>query len=206
MAKKTSRIQTENRERILEAALDIFSRDGFRGASIDEIARLAGMSKPNLFYYYKRKEDIYQALLNRILENWAQPLELINPEGDPRSEIVSYIRRKVEIAKNHPRESRVFANEIMRGASHFKDVLGGEHKALVDEKAKVIRKWMREGKLIKADPHHLIFSIWAMTQHYADFDVQVRILLGKNKGGEGRFEDAARTIETLLFKGLLPRD
>lgn len=206
MAKKTSRIQTENRDRILEAALDIFSREGFRGASIDEIARHAGMSKPNLFYYYKRKEDIYQALLNRILEGWAEPLEHINADGDPQSEIISYIRRKVEIAKNHPRESRLFANEIMRGAEHFKDVLAGEHKLLVDEKAKIIRKWMRDGKLIKTDPHHLIFSIWAMTQHYADFDMQVRILLGPNKGSEGRFEDAARTIETLLFKGLLPRD
>lgn len=206
MAKKTSRIQMENRDRILEAALDIFSRDGYRGASIEEIARSAGMSKPNLFYYYENKDAIYQALLNYILKNWAEPLERINADGDPRSEIISYIRRKVEIAKNHPRESRLFASEIMRGAEHFKDVLAGEHKKLVDEKAKIIRKWMRDGALIKTDPHHLIFSIWAMTQHYADFDTQVRILLGPNKGSEGRFEDAARTIETLLLKGLLPRD
>ena len=134
MAKKTSRIQTENRDRILDAALDIFSRDGFRGATIDEIAHKAGMSKPNLFYYYKSKEDIYQALLNGILKNWTKPLDEISADGDPRSEIISYVRRKVEIAQKHPRESRIFASEIMRGAEHFQEVLAGEHKALIDER------------------------------------------------------------------------
>ncbi|EBX4817109.1 TetR family transcriptional regulator, partial [Salmonella enterica subsp. enterica serovar Newport] len=80
----------------------------------------------------------------------------------------------------------------------------GELKALVDEKAKVIRRWIKAGKIGAVDPHHLIFSIWATTQHYADFDVQVRAVLGPDRGGEGRFEDAARFLERLFLTGLRP--
>ena len=78
-------------------------------------------------------------------------------------------------------------------------------KALVDEKAEVIKGWMRAGKIARTDPWHLIFSIWATTQHYADFDVQVRAVLGPDRGGEGRFEDAARFLEQLFIDGLKPK-
>lgn len=203
---KRSRIQTEKRDRILDAALDVFSRHGYRGASIDEIAAGAGMSKPNLFYYYKRKEDILHAVLEGLLDHWIEPLKAIQPDRDPKEEIVRYIRRKVEIARDYPRESRLFANEIMRGAEHVEEILSVDVKALVDEKALLLQSWMDEGKIAQTDPHHLFFAIWAMTQHYADFDVQVRKLLGPDKGGDQRFEDAANSIENLVLLGILPRN
>jgi TetR/AcrR family transcriptional regulator len=83
-------------------------------------------------------------------------------------------------------------------------LLEGELKTLVDEKAAVIKGWMRAGRIAHTDPYHLIFSIWATTQHYADFDVQVRAVLGQNRGGDGRFEDAARFLEHLFMDGLRP--
>ena len=43
------------------------------------------------------------------------------------------------------------------------------------------------------------------TQHYADFDVQVRAVLGPDRGGDGRFEDAARFLEQLFVAGLRPK-
>jgi TetR/AcrR family transcriptional regulator len=94
---------------------------------------------------------------------------------------------------------------MLQGAPHAIDVLEGELRALVDEKAQVIETWMAAGKLARTDPYHLIFSIWATTQHYADFDVQVRAVLGPERGGEGRFEDAARYLENLFMHGLMPR-
>ena len=52
--------------------------------------------------------------------------------------------------------------------------------------------------------HHLIFSIWATTQHYADFDVQVRTVLGPQRAGAGRFHDASRFLNQLYLTGLQP--
>ncbi|MET0171782.1 MAG: TetR family transcriptional regulator C-terminal domain-containing protein [Agrobacterium vaccinii] len=198
---KRTRIQEEKEETILEAALDVFSVNGFRGTTIDQIAEVAGMSKPNVLYYFRTKEAMHRALIERVLDTWLDPLRAFDAAGDPHSEIRSYLRRKLEMARDYPRESRLFANEVLQGAPHVEDELKGPLKRLVDEKADVIRAWIKAGRMTACDPYHLIFSIWATTQHYADFDVQVRAVLGAN-AGEGRFEDAARFLEQLFMGGL----
>lgn len=202
---RQTRIQTEKRELILDAALDVFSSNGFRGSTIDQIAEAAGMSKPNLLYYFKSKEDIHTTLIERLLETWLAPLHELDDIGDPLTELRGYIRRKLEMARDYPRESRLFANEILQGAPRVMPMLEGDLKKLVDEKAEIIKGWMRAGKIAPTDPWHLIFSIWATTQHYADFDVQVRAVLGQRRGGDGRFEDAARFLEQLFMEGLKPK-
>lgn len=199
---RRTRIQEEKEEIILEAALDVFSMHGFKGATIDQIAEVAGMSKPNLLYYFRTKEAMHRVLIERVLDTWLDPLREFDAEGNPQAEIKSYIRRKLEMARDFPRESRLFANEILRGAPLIEDELTGPLKSLVDEKAEVIRAWTRAGKIARCDPYHLIFSIWATTQHYADFDVQVKAVLGPVRSGEGRFEDAARFLEQLFTRGL----
>lgn len=200
-----TRIQREKQDIILEAALEVFSLHGFRGATIDQIAEVAGMSKPNLLYYFPRKEEIHRRLMGELLVTWLAPLREMDADGDPFPEIRSYIRRKLEMARDFPRESRLFANEMLQGAPRIIEMIEVDLKSLVDEKAKVLLTWMDQGKLTRTDPYHLIFSIWATTQHYADFDVQVRAVLGKDRGGEGRFEDAARYLEQLFLFGLTPR-
>ncbi|MDB5587672.1 MAG: TetR family transcriptional regulator [Devosia sp.] len=204
-ARPLTRIQREKQNVILEAALDVFAVHGFRGSTIDQIADVAGMSKPNLLYYFPRKEEIHRRLISELLVTWLAPLREMDADGDPFPEIRSYIRRKLEMARDYPRESRLFANEMLQGAPHIIEMIEIDLKNLVDEKAGVLLGWMDEGKLARADPYHLIFSIWATTQHYADFDVQVRAVLGPSRGGEGRFEDAARYLEQLFLYGLTPR-
>ncbi len=200
---RRTRIQEEKEELILEAALEVFSQRGFHGSTIDQIAEVAGMSKPNLLYYFRTKEAMHRALIDRVLENWLEPLQAFDAEGDPEEEIRSYIRRKLEMAREFPRESRLFANEILQGAPHIAGVLDGPLKELVDEKAEVIRAWIASGKVRDCDPHHMIFSIWSTTQHYADFDVQVKAVLGSGRDGAERFEEAARFLEGLFVSGLI---
>ena len=197
---RRTRIQAEKEEQILEAALEVFSRNGFRGSTIDQIAEAADMSKPNLLYYFSTKETIHRVLIDRLLETWLAPLKEIDPDGDPLEEIRSYVRRKLEMARDYPRESRLFANEVLQGAPRIQDEMK-DLKVLVKQKAEIIAGWSRAGKLADCDPYHLIFSIWATTQHYADFDVQVRAILGAR--GD-RFADAAKYLDQLFLNGLKP--
>lgn len=188
----TTRIQKRNRRKILDAALEVFSAQGFRGATLDQIATVAGLSKPNLLYYFDSKEAIHRALLEGLLDVWLAPLRALNPEGDPRSEILGYMRRKLQMSREFPRESRLFANEVLQGAERLQGPMGDDLKALVEDKCSVIRRWMAAGRLAPVDPYHLIFSIWALTQHYADFDAQIRLIRGARDpmdGAEG-FLDA----------------
>jgi TetR/AcrR family transcriptional regulator len=196
-----SRIQQRNRELILDAALEVFSQHGFRGATLDQIAEGAGLSKPNLLYYFPSKEEVHKALLTGLLDTWLDPLRAMDPKGDPLHEIMAYARRKLDLARDYPRESRLFANEILQGAPRMRDAIEGDLRRLVAEKAQVLTRWMDEGRIARVDPVHLIFSIWALTQHYADFDVQVRAVLGP---GHDPFAEAGRFIETLFIRLLNP--
>lgn len=199
-SRKPSRIQQRNRKRILEAALEVFSAHGYRGATLDQIATEAGLSKPNILYYFEGKEEIHVTLLNQLMHEWLAPLRAIRPEGDPLEEILAYVRRKLEMSRDLPRESRLFANEILQGAPRMGPHLESVLKPLVDRTAVVIEGWIAEGRLAAVDPRHLLFSIWATTQHYADFEAQVGVLMGARDVHEG----AGAHLEAMFRRLLMP--
>lgn len=196
-ARPRTRIQTKNRETILDAGLEVFSTHGFRGATLDQIAEVAGLSKPNLLYYFASKEAIHTAVLSQLLDTWLDPLRAMDPNGNPVEELLSYVRAKLALSRDYPRESRLFANEILQGAPRMRGAIDGDLKTLVDEKSVVLTAWMDEGRIARVHPVHLIFSIWALTQHYADFDVQVRAVLGP---GHDPFAEAGDYLETVFRK------
>lgn len=202
---KLTRIQETNRKTILDAALEVFSAYGFRGSTLDQIAAKAGMSKPNLLYYFRRKQDIYVQVLEDQLETWLDPFNAIDANADPIEELRRYVTLKIEMSFAKPEGSRLFLNEILHGAPAIKSFLETTLRRAVNEKAKVIRKWVDEGKLAPVDPHHLIFMIWAMTQHYADFDVQIRAILGNQAGKPGFREQTAQAVLSIILNGIKPR-
>jgi len=200
--KQQTRIQQQNRDRILAAALDIFSRFGYRGSTVDQIATATGMSKANLLYYFQRKQDIYVAVLSATLQQWLDPLQMLNPDGDPIEELWQYTRSKLQMSWHSPAASRLFANEILQGAPMIEPFLASELKDLVTTKCAIIQQWIDDGRLAAIEPLHLIFMIWASTKHYADFAQQIRAL--SNADDEVLFNDAERTLKTILGHGLRP--
>ncbi|AEM40358.1 TetR family transcriptional regulator C-terminal domain-containing protein [Ketogulonicigenium vulgare] len=199
-APKRSRIQRKNRALILKAGLEVFSQNGFRGATVDMIAQVAGLSKPNLLYYFHSKEEIYTTILADLLVEWLNPFRMLDPNGDPMDELMGYIRAKLAMARDFPQESRLFATEVIQGAPHIKSVLETDLRELVEAQSAILSKWMDEGRIARMHPVHLIITIWALTQHYADFDAQTRAILS----GDDPFPDAAAHLELLFRKLLTP--
>ncbi len=197
---KSTRIQREKTTAILEAALEVFSKRGFRGATLDLIAEAANLSKPNLLYYFASKDALHAELLAGLMEKWLEPLAQIDPEGDPIAEICAYIERKLDLAQKYPRESRLFANEIIQEAPRSQNALNGALKALVDEKVAVIKLWVQSGQIAPVNPYHLIFSIWATTQHYSDFDTQIQTIMAE--GYDDRFATAKTFLLGMFTKAL----
>ncbi|MCB1833230.1 MAG: TetR family transcriptional regulator C-terminal domain-containing protein [Geminicoccaceae bacterium] len=194
------------RETILEAALECFAAFGFRGTTVDMIAGRAGMSKPNLLYYFGTKQKLHAAVLERTLAQWLEPLSGMRADGEPLAEIEAYLERKIELSRTRPEASRLFATEIIQGAPHIRGILQGHLRELVEEKCAVIQSWIDAGKLAPVEPLHLVFAIWAMTQHYADYEAQVEALAGRNLNDAAFAQEARRTMRILLLRGLEPRD
>jgi TetR/AcrR family transcriptional regulator len=200
-----SRIQLRNEARILDAAQDVFATYGYEGSTIDEVAARAGISKPNLHYYYKRKKDLYLAVLRRTLEIWLVPLRELDRNGDPALELGKYIAQKVDLSQKFPAASRVFANEIVQGAPFLKGYLRKDLRAVVKRKAAVIQHWIDQGKLTPVDPYHLIFLIWAATQHYADFAPQVKAVMNVPRMTPGQFRKIEQSLSRIILQGVLAR-
>jgi len=200
--RKQTRIQQQNRDRILAGALMIFSRYGYRGSTVDQIAGEAGMSKANLLYYFRRKQDIYLAVLSETLQQWLQPLETLNPDGEPIEELWQYARTKLELSRQSPEASRLFANEILQGAPMINPFLTTELKTLVNRQCQVIQQWIDRGQLADIDPLHLLFMIWASTQHYADFAPQIDAI--SDSSDAELYTNAEKTLKTILCTGLKP--
>ncbi len=198
----STRIQQRNRQRILAAALEVFSRFGYRGATVAQIAEAASMSKPNLLYYFKTKQAIYLAVLEHTLTQWLEPLQQLDADGDPFDEIWRYITCKLDSSRTAPEASRLFANEILQGAPMIHQFLATDLKTLVDEKCTVLQRWIDERRIAPVTPIHLIFLIWAATQHYADFQVQIAAL---GQDTSTLFPDGEQTLKTIILGGLRPQ-
>ena len=204
-AARKTRIQAHNERKILDAADIVFAKYGFDGATIDAIADRARISKPNLHYYFRTKRLLYLAVLGRVLSRWLAPLATLDPRGDPASELARYIGAKLELTRRYPNASRVFANEILHGAPELGQYLRTDLKRTVDLKTAVIAHWTRTGQLADIEPLHLLFLIWAATQHYADFAPQVKALMNVKRLGAPEFDAVQRSLVAIVLNGMLPR-
>jgi len=187
-------------KRILAAAERVFATAGYSGARMSEIAAAAKLPKANLHYYFSTKELLYRAVLNNILGLWLAATDQIQPENDPSTALTDYIRRKMAYSRTRPYASKVFANEILHGAAHLRSFLRGDMRALVEAKAAVIEGWIASGLMAPVEPRHLFFVLWAITQTYADFDVQMQAVLGRRLSAAD-FEAGTKLIEQLVLSG-----
>ena len=195
----------EKREIILGAALQLFSRSGFHGVSVEQIAEVADVSKTNLLYYFENKEALYKAVLRSILNVWLTPLKAFNADEVARVAIENYIRAKMVASRDNPEASRLFCLEVVQGAPIIGEELHCGLKDLVELKSEVVRTWIAQGQLQAIEPHHFLFTLWSVTQHYADFGVQVKALSGKTLKDKKFFEEAVSNIQNIILHGLLPR-
>ncbi len=203
--KKKTRIQQHNERKILNAAEVVFAKSGFDGATIDAISDRARISKPNLHYYFRTKRILYLAVLGRVLGRWLAPLATLDPGGDPATELARYIAAKLELTRRYPTSSRVFANEILHGAPELAAYLRTDLRHVVETKTRVIAEWIKAGRLVEVDPLHLLFLIWAATQHYADFAPQVKALMDVKRLGEAEFRSVQHSLAAIILNGVLPR-
>jgi len=186
---------------IITAAERVFAGAGFGGATMAAIAEAAGLPKPNLHYYFGSKRALYRAVLEQTLREWLQPADTIVADADPRTALECYVRDKMRLSFTRPYASRVWANELLHGAPELRGTLVRTLRPLMRAKAAVIEQWIAQGRLAPVDSMHLFFTIWASTQTYADFEVQVCALLGRaSLNGEAQ-ERATQHVVSLILRG-----
>lgn len=201
LAPRKHQIREAREAQILAAAEQVFARSGLVGATMAEIAEIAGVPKPNVHYYFGSKEGLYRAVLEHTLKDWLVPAERLSEHDHPREALSAYIRQKVQLTFDRPDASRVFANEILHGAPVLRPLLETDLRALVQAKAQVVQSWIDRGLMAEVDPVHLFFTIWASTQTYADFEAQIGAVLGAEAVGPQARDRALRHVESFVLRG-----
>jgi TetR/AcrR family transcriptional regulator len=194
-----SRIWKLNEAVILSGAERVFARAGFEGATMAQIAEEAGVPKPNLHYYFGNKRDLYRAVLNRVLHDWLDPIDAIVADAEPGAALETYIRGKMALSFERPDASKVFANELLHGAPVVGELLRRDLRDVVLEKSRVIDAWIAAGKMAPIDSIHLFFTLWASTQTYADFDVQIRAVMGPEISSSSAQERATEHVLNVIL-------
>jgi len=193
-------ITRENNQRnILQAAEKIFAQYGFKGATTDLIAKQAGLPKANIHYYFKTKALLYRAVLERILEEWSEAAKVFDQFEEPKVALSKYIESKMEFSRNRPYASKVWANEVLHGADAVSGFLQTSVKTWLDERAALVQSWIREEKIKPINSRAFFYLIWSTTQHYADFDHQIKILNNGLPYSDEEYQQKIRQVTQLIL-------
>jgi len=201
-------IRRENEKLILEAAEKVFAEAGFGGATMQLIADMASLPKANLHYYFPTKESLYRRVVQNIFHDWLKAADVFDAAPGPVEGLGAYIDAKMEISRRHPAGSKVWASEVMHRAPVIQDYLETTLVEWTEGRMAVIRRWIDEGKMDPIDPRHLLYMLWATTQHYADFGHQIETLNGGQPLSNKQWEAAKQSVKTVILKGIgaLPQD
>ncbi|MEM1396284.1 MAG: TetR family transcriptional regulator C-terminal domain-containing protein [Pseudomonadota bacterium] len=199
----TTRIQKRNRKDILEAAIEVIAEMGFDGARMETISERSGVSRTNIHYYFRTKEDLHREVIGCVLEVWGGLWAALDENGSPGEELAKYVTGKLRASWRYPELSRIFAAEIIRGAPLVENHIRTDMKKTFDGACKTLKRWMDQGHILKADPAHVFFLIWSSTQYYADFNLVLSILMNKSEMDEIDYDAAEKTISKIVLESLI---
>ena len=200
-SQRRTEIRQHNETLILQAAEKVFAEAGFGGATMQLIADMAGLPKANLHYYFPSKEDLYRRVVQDIFEIWLHAADSMDQAPGPIEGIGAYIEAKMDISRRHPNGSKVWAFEVMHRAPVIQDYLETTLRVWTTGRVRLIERWIAEGKMEPVDPEHLLYMLWATTQHYADFGHQIETL---NAGplSDADWQKATDSVKSMILRGI----
>jgi len=143
------------RDLILKAATEAFLAHGFSGASIDQIAAQAGVSKPTIYSHFQGKEQLFAAIMNSICDNFEEPFVGPNADTEELSTIL------IRIADNYTRAilqpgvvamHRLFVAEAERFPELSRRYYEVGPRRVHQTLASFFKKRMARGEIRKCDP------------------------------------------------------
>ena len=171
----------ESRAKILAAAERIFARDGLAGARTDAIAADAGVNKALLYYYFKSKTRLYEAVIEEHLRAFnLRALAVLNASGSARTLLLRYVNLHFDFISQRHRHASLFQQLMMKGGQPPQRLF---RKYMVPRGAalrQLLARGMRQGELRKADPFHAAVSIVALIVFYFSSATMLQLISHSN--------------------------
>ena len=191
-------------ERILEAALECFSEQGFDGATTREIARRAGVNLGLIQYYFEGKEALWRSAVSRAFAELVEGnAEALREAGgfDDRERMRRLVRRYVRWIGRHPEFVRMMHDEGRRESPRMRWLVDEHVRALHETTSAALRSGQEQGFVPSGiDPvhlHYILIGAMTLVFHQAP---ECRHLTGRDPSEEAFIEAHADAV-TRLFLG-----
>ncbi len=188
--------------RILDAAERLFAAQGFPRTTIKQIGRAAGVNSALLYYYYRDKDRLYRAVLQRLVGGLVeQTTGRLAAAGPPAERLRGLLEAQAEVLAAHPNLPKLFLRELAdHGADHAVEqvqLLAATTFRLLCE---LIREGQRDGSFrADLDPRFAAVSVIAQVAYFHLARPAVRILLGAAPDGPSRAQTRAFTRHAAEF-------
>jgi TetR/AcrR family transcriptional regulator len=192
------RDSVETRTTILKAAEDIYAESGLAGARTDAIAAAAGVNKALLYYYFKSKEGLYQAVVGAQLQEFQlQTREILSAEGPAGPILMRYVSYHFDFIGTHPNYPRIFQRMMMEGDRALERTIREHSIPLKKLLMAVLERGMKSGEFRRVDKGHAIISIAGLAAHYFNIAPAIRLVTGQDPYSKANL--ATRKAEVLDF-------
>jgi TetR/AcrR family transcriptional regulator len=186
------------RAAILKAAERIYAESGLAGARTDAIAAAAGVNKALLYYYFKSKEGLYQAVIGSQLREFGQQAEkLLTAEGPAGPVLLRYMGYHFDFIGTHPHYPRIFQRMMMEGDRTLPRIIREYSLPLMKVMVALLERGIKSGEFRRLDPEHTLVSIAGLTGHYFNIAPAIRLMAGEDP--YSRKNLARRKAEVLKF-------
>ena len=115
MARGKPKAQKHTREKILDAAEDLFAEKGFDAASLSDIADQVGIRQPGIFKHFATKKDLYFAVVTRIMDPWFEMLSTFAEDVSSREKAQLLLNEWVTYQAQHPNLARLIQQATLVG-------------------------------------------------------------------------------------------
>ncbi len=147
-ARKQQQRSIKTKEKLLDAAIEAFSENGFKGTSTRDIAERAGVHHPLITYHFKNKEELWRAAADRIFSRFnasmGQALEEVADEC-PRRRMVMMIRTYVRYAASQPALHKVMVQEASHASSRLDWLISTYLRPLFEVSVKNLKELQDRG-------------------------------------------------------------
>jgi len=186
------------REAVLEAAAEIFVERGFEGASIDQIAQRAGVSKPTIYSHFGGKEQLFTEILTAVGDDLASPMLRPGAEEADLESILLEIARAYARAVLNPRVvelHRLFVGEAERFPELSRRYFAAGPQMAHDSLAAFLAARIRRGDLKPADPATLAEFFASLIIN----PMRLRLLFRMDEQVDWEAEDRRAALAIRLF-------
>src|ERR1700733_1613644 len=168
----------QTRQAILRSAERIFAESGLAGARTDAIADAAGVNKALLYYYFKSKERLYEAVIEEHFREFnKQAMETLNSPGSARKILLSYVSVHFDFICERRRHALLYQQMMMNGSKSMQKIVREYFLPRSKALGELLERGMRNGEFRRADRRQTAVSIVALIVFYFSA-AQVMQLLG----------------------------